>query len=228
MNQPSLLSPVTPPTRDGIDLRCCDVADMLVSLTEIPALIIVDAPWDYVQKIGATRADNHYECLRQPGIAAHMRLAAKTGAPRCAFWITGPQVGEWNEQDHGWGRVVTTGAWVKSDPDDSGHYGQGYHWAGCSELVYVYTQGSAYTDRSQPLRNAWHWPPGEHSEKPVGWQRQWLRRWTKPGDLVVGMYAGRGSDARACLLEGRRYCGAEINPERHAAALALLAQVRTT
>lgn len=225
MTQPNLLSPVAPPTRDGIDLRRCDVADMLGSLTETPALIIVDAPWSYSQQFGDTPP---YPPLTQPDIAHHMRLAVATGAPRCAFWITGPQVGEWNEQDHGWGRVVTTGAWVKSDPDDSGHYGQGYHWAGCSELVYVYTQGSAHTDRSYPLRNAWHSPPGEHSEKPVEWQRQWLRRWTKPGDLVVGMYAGRASDARACLLEGRRYVGAEIDPKRHAAALALLAQVRTT
>jgi hypothetical protein len=29
--------------------------------------------------------------------------------------------------------------------------------------------------------------------------------------------------ARACALEGRRYVGAEIDPERHAKALGLLA-----
>jgi hypothetical protein len=37
-----------------------------------------------------------------------------------------------------------------------------------------------------------------------------------PGDLVLDLYAGLGSVPVACALEGRRYAGAEIDPEhRH-------------
>jgi hypothetical protein len=43
---------------------------------------------------------------------------------------------------------------------------------------------------------------------------------------VVDLYAGLAPSARACLIEGRRYLGAEIDPARHAEALARLAQVR--
>ena len=49
--------------------------------------------------------------------------------------------------------------------------------------------------------------------------RGWLRRWTDPGDLVLDLYAGLGSVAVACALEGRRYIGAEIDPERHRRAV---------
>ena len=53
--------------------------------------------------------------------------------------------------------------------------------------------------------------------------REWLRAWTDPGDLVVDVFAGLAPLARACLAEGRRYVGAEIDPVRHASALGRLA-----
>ena len=90
----------------------------------------------------------------------------------------------------------------------------------------VYSKGSPFCDRAQPLRNGWHSPPGAHSRKPVDWMRQWIRRWTPPGGLVVDPYAGLGAVAEACILEGRRYAGSELDPERHRKALGLLAQIR--
>ena len=68
--------------------------------------------------------------------------------------------------------------------------------------------------------------PEGHSEKPIPWLRAWVRAWTEPGDLVLDLYAGLGGMARACLLEGRRYVGAEIDVERHRRAVDLLARVR--
>lgn len=225
--QLSLVSARTPVAPSGIDLRCCDAAEMLASLTEEAHLVVADPPWSYSQSNGASRADSHYGCLSIEQIAAHLSLAAKK-APRLALWITGALVAEWDAQHTPWGRPVTEGAWVKSGEGDSGHYGQGYHWAGCAEFVRVYTRGGCHTDRAVPLRNAWVEPPGGHSEKPVEWQAQWIRRWVPPGGLVVDVYAGLGSVARATLLagEGRRYVGAELSPERHSAALSLLAQMR--
>lgn len=220
-------SPEPPALPAGIDLRCCDTAEMLASLDERAHLIVADPPWLYTQAHGASRADDHFACLSTDQIAEHVNAASLVGS-RLALWITGALVGEWERKRLKWGHVVTEGAWVKSGEGDEGHFGQGYHWAGCAEFVRIYTQPGSYTDRSVALRNAWAEPPTAHSRKPVGWQVQWIRKWVPPGGLVVDLYAGLASVAEAVLLAGgaRRYIGAEINPTRHADARALLAQVR--
>lgn len=210
-----------------IDLRLASCAD--VDWPEAD-LVIADPPWSYVQKIGASRADNHYNCAPTSELAAFVGSLASR-APRLALWLTWPLLGEWERATRGWawGSPVTGGAWTKSRAGDAGHYGQGYHWAGCSEPVLVYAS-KAHTDRSAPLRNAWIEAPGKHSRKPSQWQAQWIRRWVPEGGLVLDPYAGLGSVAEAVLLAGggRRYLGTEIDPERHAQALDLLARVEVS
>jgi hypothetical protein len=230
VSQFSLLNPKAPPDQlsRGIDLRCCSCEDPLfVADAAGAALLIADPPWLYdYHTAGATEATDHYDTVSTGEIVRHLLLFR---AGRMALWTTWPLIQDWYTatRDWRWGGSVSGGAWVKSGDGDSGHYGPGYHWAGCSEPVLVYTGKNSQTYRDQPLRNAWIEPPGLHSRKPVGWMRQWLRRWTMPGDLVVDPYAGLASAGEACLLEGRRYLGAEIDPRRHAQAMALLAQVRT-
>lgn len=192
-------------------------------------LAVADSPWTYSQRFGTTGADDHYGGLGIPTILEHI---AEIRAPRLALWITFPLVGEWPKKLPGWGEPVTGGSWHKSMTDDQGHYGQGFHWAGCSELVLIYTRkikGRAlYTNRAAKLRNAWTSAPGDHSRKPVGWMRQWMPRWCPPGGRIIEPYAGLGATAEAVLGagEGRTYRGAEIDPVRHAGALSLLAQWR--
>lgn len=224
-----LLEPVRPPVRNGIDLRCCDCAEMLATLDEPADLVIADPPWSYNgghAGDAATSPDDHYGCLTIEQIRRHLAPVPWV-ASRMALWITWPILPEWSTPG-GW-RQVTGGAWVKSAPGDTGHYGPGFHWSGCSEPVIVYTLGTnTPNDRACPVRNAWIEPPGLHSRKPARWMAQWIRRWVEPGGLVVDPYAGLGSVAEAVILagEGRRYVGSEIDPERHRAALGLLAQVR--
>lgn len=239
MTQPLLFSPPKPPDlRDrGIDLRLCSCDDPdFVRDAEGAALVIADPPWLYDhQTAGVTEAGDHYACVTTEDIVGHLNNLA---ASRLAMWLTFPLQQDWFDATHAarvgfgwrWGKAVSGGAWSKSGEEDSGHYGAGYHWAGCAELVLLYTHAGAQTYRENALRNSLVEPPDRrHSRKPVGWQRQWIRRWTNPGDLIVDPYAGLGSVAEAVMLagEGRRYLGAEINPQRHADALALLAQVRT-
>lgn len=231
MIQPALFASPRPPDlrSRGIDLRCCDTAEMMASLDEGCAdLVICDPPWSYVQEHGETGAGSHYDCLPMSAIAAHVSQAYRL-APLMAFWVTFPLLGEWMAQETPWGAPVTGGSWHKSGPNDSGHYGQGYWMSGCAELFLLYKHGKPNCDRAAALRNAWHEPPGLHSRKPARWQAQMIKRWVPPGGLVVDVYGGLASVAEAVLLagEGRRYVGAEINPQRHADALALLAQVRT-
>jgi DNA modification methylase len=50
--------------------------------------------------------------------------------------------------------------------------------------------------------------------------------WSNPDDLILDLYAGHGSVARAAHATGRRYIGAEIDVDRHRAACARLANHR--
>lgn len=229
-DQLALLVSVAPTVPDVVDLRCCTARQLLDDLgAEGADLVIADPPWTYSQTASSSRPDDHYETMLTAEIVADVERASLY-APRLALWLTWPLLGEWEAHTGAWewGRPVTGGAWAKSDPNDVGHYGPGYHWAGCSEPVLVYTRGAAHNDRTAPLRNAWHEPAGLHSRKPVGWQAQWIRRWVPPGGLVLDLYAGLGSVAEAVLMagEGRRYLGAEVSPQRRAQALALVAQRR--
>jgi hypothetical protein len=236
--QQVLLPDPEPPSliERGIDLRRCDVVEMMASLPDKSAdLVIADPPWSYVQKHGMSRADNHYLCLPMSKIVEHLNLASRI-APRMACWVTGPLAASLARAELNWGPYITQGSWHKHGDGtdswyadaDSGHYGQGYHWAGCVEYVYVYVRGKSYINRSQKLRNGWTEAPGEHSRKPVDWQVQWIRKWTKPGARIVSLYSGLGSTEEAVLRAGggRACVGAELDPVRHKQACGLLAQVR--
>ena len=234
MSQLALLAPPKPPSplARGIDLRCCDTLDLMASLPDGSIdLTIADPPWLYDDQPHdqATMARDHYDCLPIATIAEHVNAAARL-SKRLALWTTGPFVQPWLDATRGgpWGPLISMGAWHKSGLTNDQHVGIGYHWTGCMEPVLLYVKKGAPIDRHQFLRNAWSEPPGAHSRKPVAWMVQWLRRWVPPGGAVLDVYAGLGSVAEAVLLagDGRQYVGAEIDPERHAAALALLAQAR--
>ncbi|MCK5549171.1 MAG: hypothetical protein KAI41_01415, partial [Hyphomicrobiaceae bacterium] len=174
MTQPLLFGPVTPPAHDAIDLYLGPCEDLLPMSGD---LAVADPPWLYRQQAG-NPVSNHYDGLPVETIVAHL---AQLDAPRLALWITWPILAaDWPAKLPVWGRPVTGGAWFKSDPGDSGDYGQGYHWAGTSEPVLIYTRGASHNSRSK-LRNAWHEPRGLHSRKPVEWMAQWFRRWVPPG-----------------------------------------------
>ena len=206
-----------------IDLRCCDVRDLLAYAVLIePELIVCDAPWRYSQAFGESVVADHYETMTARDVAILIApLAQHLDACRLALWITNPILcAEWEMRCGAWGRPRTQLTWFKSD-GKSGHYGQGYHAAGASEQVLIYSVGSPPNTRTK-LRSGYVEPPTEHSAKPVEWQREWIRRWTSPGGLVFDPFCGTGSVALACAAEGRRYLGAEKDPKRWATAMRAL------
>ena len=224
----TLFARPTPPPIASIDLRLCGVAEMLAA-TRGARLIVADPPWRYSNNPGVANPEETgiYAGLADEEIVSHLDLAFASSAPsaRLAVWFTWPKLGEWAAAGWAgsrWGPIVTGGAWTKQIPTTTGarraQSGVGYHWRGQCEPIGIFTRGA--TGRpSFDLDNAAIEPPGSHSEKPVGWLRAMVRAWTDPGDLVVDMYAGLAPLARACLAEGRRYVGAEIDPERHADAM---------
>jgi len=216
----------TPPPPASIDLRCCDVVEMLADARDA-RLIVADPPWLYAREIGVAnpQTEGIYDGLTNDVIASHLDLAYGSAGKACrlATWFTWPKWAEWEAAGLAgprWGPPTTGGAWLKT-----GQVGVGYHWRGQTEPVAVFTKGSTGRCR-ELLLNGYQSHPSDHSEKPIEWLRSWVRAWTDPNDLVVDLYSGHGVVARACLLEGRRYIGAEIGPARHAEALARLAQVR--
>lgn len=213
-----LRSVAAPPS---IDLRCCDVREMLASVRGA-RLVVADPPWTYSNAGVCGNAEDEYQLIDEAGIVSILDLAFDSAGPdaRLACWYTWPKDAEWTDAGGAgsrWGRRVTGGAWTKI-----GTCGIGYHWRGFTEPVALFTKGSVGRCRSI-LVNGHVSPPSDHSEKPAAWMRQWIEAWTDPGDLVVDVFAGLAPLARACALTGRRYVGAEIDPDRHAMALTRLA-----
>lgn len=214
------------PTVPGIDLRCVDVGQLLEAVEPgTVSLVVADPPWDlYCRIVGEADPAKQYGLLGPEVIGAHLETAAAclVDGGRLALWTCWPLLVDAvnAEERPPWLRVPgvtwkTGGAWTKG-----GQLGVGYHWRGHSEPVLV---GTARGSSGRPLENVrsgYASDPEEHSRKPARWMSDWVRAWVPPGGLVLDLYAGLGSVAEAVVLagEGRRYLGAEIDPERHAAA----------
>jgi len=218
-------APVAPPI-EGIDLRCCGVDEVLREVRGA-RLIMADPPWRYTRDMGGANPEMNgiYAGLSESEIAAHLDASYDCAAKdaRLLVWYTWPKDEEWRDAGQAgprWGKRVTGGAWNK-EPGPNGSGGVGYHWRGRSEPVAVFVRGAPGRP-SCDLKNSHHGAMTDHSEKPLDWLRAIVRAWTEPGDLVLDLYAGLAPLARACLLEGRRYVGAEIDPERHAQAMGRL------
>ena len=223
------LRPVAAPA--SIDLRCGDVRDMLASVRGAK-LIVVDPPWRYREAPGVANPEIEgiYEGMSDEDIVAVLDATYDSAgdAARLACWSTWPKLETWRDAGEAgkrW-RYVSGGSWTKMMPTATGarmvRPGVGYHWRGATEPVFVYAKGAAGRCR-ELLLNGHVSPPGDHSEKPGTWMREWVCAWTDPGDLVVDVFAGLAPLARVCALEGRRYVGAESDPDRHALALTRLA-----
>lgn len=66
------------------------------------------------------------------------------------------------------------------------------------------------------------------TQKPLNLMRWLVRSYTNPGETVLDCFAGSGSTGHACLLEGRRFVGTELNTEYCQTARARLAAVVAT
>ena len=218
----------TAPAVPGIDLRCCDVAEVLATVEPGAVdLVVADPPWDaYREKPGVADPSLTYTLLTEEQIGAHMASATALLRPggRLALWTCWPLlVDAVNASERPpWLRVPgltwkTGGAWSKSGSAP----GVGFHWRGKSEPVLIGTTAGKAGRAACILRSGYTSEPEEHSRKPAPWMADWVRAWVPPGGLVLDLYAGLGSVSEAVVMagEGRRYIGAEIDPERHASAL---------
>ena len=232
MRQLGLLAPVVPELPATIDLQCADVAEVLSQVGRGSVdLVIADPPWDlYGERLGKVAPDGVYDLLTEDQIGEHMAEAVQRlrGGGRLALWacwpllveaMTAERLPSWLDVDGiDW---KTGGAWGKIANGCS----VGYHWRSASEPVLVGTRNGGGSGRARCLVESGHTSKSEqHSRKPAPWIAQWVRAWVPPGGLVLDLYAGLGSVAEAVVMagDGRRYIGAEIDPDRHATALAMV------
>ena len=230
--QIGLLAARVPALPAEIDLQCADVAEVLGQVGRGSVdLVIADPPWDlYREKPGVADPAGVYSCLTEDQIAAHMATAVTLtrGGGRLALWTCWPllvgaivsdRLPPWLDiEGLEW---KSGGAWTKSGRSP----GVGYHWRGQSEPVLVGVRSGGPAGRCLSILRSGHTSdPEQHSRKPAPWIADWVRAWVPPGGLVLDLYAGLGSAAEAVALagDGRRYIGAEIDPDRHATALAMV------
>lgn len=246
-SQLQLLAPPRPPEPPaGVRLLCDDVT-AAIRLAHGCGLVHADPPWQYSAGVpGNGKQGDHYGGLPVADIAAHVDQAFEVAADDCylVLWCTWPFLEKWTAQHAAirW-RYATGGSWTKYTLDqagalDRGGLGIGYNWRGESEPILLYAKGkprprtlirNAHVDTfagDRAFENALNPIQGRarHSEKPLAYLCEMLEAFSDPGDQVLDLYAGLAPLARAAVRTGRRYIGAEIDPERRAAALSLLAQ----
>ncbi len=120
---------------------------------------------------------------------------------------------------------------------DKGPIGMGWHYRWSYETVLVgEVPGAAcrWYDTTRAVENIIR--PGngirrivlranQHpTEKPVELARHFIRLHTKPGDVVLDCFAGSGSTLEACVREGRRFVGIELDPHWAGAARKRIAE----
>lgn len=234
-----MFRPAAAPLPRHIDVQNVGALDMLASVPRgTAALVVADPPWDaYEQQAGAADPSSIYPTQSHDEIAQVLEAAVERLRPggRLALWCTWPLLVEAFAPDRMLPRTMTGrpwlqldglrwvsgGAWVKTECPP----GVGYHWRGHAEPVLLGVRAGGPAGRAEGvLRSGYASTPGEHSRKPVAWQRQWVEAWVEPRGLVVDCYAGLGSVASAVGLagQGRRYVGAELSTDRYLQARAMV------
>lgn len=152
--------------------------------------------------------------LRTRDIVADLELAFEIARDDSylATWSPIPAMFEWLPLGLDPWVGTTGGVWAKE-----GTSGSGYHCTGAAELVLLFRKGSPKPDK--PMHNSWTAPRFAPGDKPVDALAALLELSTKPGDLVLDLFAGSGRMAIVAGSMDRHYVGCEPDPRWHEAAL---------
>jgi ParB-like chromosome segregation protein Spo0J len=216
---------IKPP--QNIDLRLLTVKKVVEACKGVGfTLVHADPDWKYDNSGLNGAAGNHYVQDHVNEIVVMLDKAYDCAADDSylLLWVTWPLLQEWFDATHGgeemrW-QYKSGGSWHKT-----GRLGIGFHWRGDSEALLLYVKGNPRPFKDD-TSNAFGSERTQHSEKPEAWLRRLVATFSDKGDKVLDLWAGMAPVARACLLEGRSYVGAEIDEARHKEALLLLSKVQ--
>ena len=92
------LRPHAPSAPKGIDLRCCDVTEILKEVRGA-RLITADPPWRYAREAGGANPEKCgiYAGLSEIDVAQHLDMSYECTTPNAllAVWYTWPKEEEW-------------------------------------------------------------------------------------------------------------------------------------
>ena len=118
-------------------------------------------------------------------------------------------------------RVLRLGVWVKTNPmpqisaDRPAQGWESIAYMHRADEKPVWAGGGKHGNFILPTQQGEEHP----TSKPLDMVRQWVRWFTKPGDVVLDPFAGSGTTLRAALDEGRRAIGVELD-ERYCEVIA--------
>lgn len=219
---------------DDIELRCGDYREVLADV--VADAFVTDAPYSdrtHAAAASVTKRDPSTMTMAPPrgiGYARwtedDVRQCVAFIAPRCAGWVCSITdhvlARDWERELDSCGyytfspiaclepgsRVRLAGdgpaqwsCWLVPARPRTGHYTK---W-GSLPGGYVFTENRS----NRPVVGG----------KSIPLMRAIVRDYTRPGDLVCDPCAGGGTTAIACRMEGRRFIGAEIDPDTHAKAV---------
>lgn len=219
--QLSLLPDPQPTLPPGIEIIHGDVTEAIRS-AQGARLVVADPPWTYSNAGTRGNAADQYALGGMDWIASTLVAAYEVAAPDAylLLWATWPLLAEWwpHMVQLPW-RYLTGGSWHKL-----GGLGVGFHVRGDSEPWFLLAKGKPRP--AGALSNAPATHRQRHSEKPVEFLREAIAVLCPPDGLVLSLWSGMCPEARAAYLAERRLVGAEIDAERRAAAIGMLAQTR--
>lgn len=215
---------------EEIDLRLGRWQDALSDVEHVDA-VIVDAPYSARTHGGQDAGVESWKGLQYDALSVDaVRAFVDSWAPRCAGWIVSLTDDELSL------------TWKRAAESADRYAFARVPWIDTTRCVRMVGDGPASsavdicTSRPKARRFlSWGSLPGFYKgpndrgsvvrgAKPLWLMRALVRDYTRPGDLVCDPCSGGGTTARACQLEGRRFVGAEVDPETYRAARARLAQ----
>lgn len=217
-----------------IDLRCGDWRDVLADVGQVDALIC-DPPYgvrthtghDTGSKITGPETMKQTLCYASMSHAQVMDFAA-SWAPRVQGWIG---VMSCSDLAHVWRRSFAHNGLYAFAPVICVNKTPSPRITGDGP-----TSAAIYLNLARPKRKPWSvWGsmPGRYMfqrepDTHIGGKSKRLmaailRDYTLRGDLVCDPFSGGGTTAIACESLGRRFVGAEIDPETHAKAIVRIA-----
>jgi len=236
------------------DLRCGDCLDPVNGLASLPDksadLVVTDPPyavsniglWHYGRPGKGKRrfdffdGDADWRAMTATVLrAARATLRVMTDQASAYWWCGHREFGPLVRLFESRGFTTRFLVWAKANPSPPP---PGSGWPSGAELcVYAFRPGRVWThDGSHPPPNNVlrhdsfrHGNPGKvahPTQKPEGVCAPLIRASSLPGQLVLDPFAGSGTTGVACIRNGRRFVGWEINSTWHELARKRIAGAR--
>jgi site-specific DNA-methyltransferase (adenine-specific) len=217
-----------------VDLRLGDYREVLADVGEVDA-VITDPPYDERTHAAAAAARRDPASMPDPGKAQSAIPYEPWADSDVARFVD-----DWSPRCRGWFVAITNhrhAALFEAALESAGRYVFApLPWVAPGSRVRLVGDGPAlwacWIVVARPKSRefaTWGSLPGAYiasnrdsviqGGKPLWLMRSLVRDYSRPGDLVCDPCSGGGTTARACMIEGRRFVGAEKDPATHALAM---------